>query len=184
MTQRRCLALLAALAFALGGCATAVGIGQTALREGRYVEAASNFESALKEHPGRTDALVGLGLARYGQERYDEAVILLRQAVAQDPKLAEAWLYLGLAFLERGDNDSAVENLRAFRDLSRSARMNRQVDHALELIRTEHTLSPQSRRFVAMSLEHARKSEQELQDARSAYPTGPYNDLFVGRWTW
>ena len=89
LTMRRCYpVLLAALAFAISGCATTVGRGQTALRDGRYAEAASNFEKALKEHPERLDALVGLGIARYAQGSYDEAVALLGRALGQDPRRA------------------------------------------------------------------------------------------------
>src|SRR5262245_50760846 len=107
LPRRRCVpALLAALAFAIGGCATTVGLGQTALRQGRYNEAATNFESALKEHPEQTDALVGLGIARYAQGSYDEAVTHLNRAVGQDPKRADAQLYLGLSYLEQGDDGS------------------------------------------------------------------------------
>jgi hypothetical protein len=46
-TRRYCRVVLATLAFAISGCATTVGLGQSELREGRYVEAASNFS----EHP-------------------------------------------------------------------------------------------------------------------------------------
>jgi tetratricopeptide (TPR) repeat protein len=188
MTRRRYYpVLLAALAFAISGCATTVGLGQTALQEGRYADAASRFEAALKEHPERSDALVGLGIARYEQRGYDDAVTHLSQAVRQDPKRADAQLYLGLSYLERGDQSSAAEHLRAFRGLTHSARVTRQVDDALELLRTEHALSPQSRRFIATSLESAMKAEQELHDARWAYAPGPsygyYNPLFRG-WTW
>ena len=188
MTVRRCYpVLLATLALAISRCATTVGLGQTALRDGRYAEAASNFEMALKDHPERTDALVGLAIARYTQGGYDEAVAHLSQAVGQDPKRADAQLYLGLSYLERGDEASAAEHLRAFRGLTHSGRVTRQVDDALHLMRTEHPLSPQSRHFVATSLESAMKSEQELQDARWAYAPWPYygyDDSFFWRWTW
>jgi len=187
MAMRWCYPLLLAmLAFAIGGCATTVGLGQTALREGRYIDAARRFETALKEHPERTDALVGLGIARYGQGAYDEAVAHLNRAVGQDPKRADAQLYLGLSYLERGDEASAAEHLRAFRDLTHSVRVARQVDDALHLMRTEHPLSPQSRRFIATSVESAMKFEQELRDARWTYGSRPYygDDWFVARWTW
>ena len=185
---RRCYpVLLAALAFAIGGCATTVGLGQTALREGRYTEAAGSFERALREHPERTDALVGLGIARYAQRGYDEAVAHLSQAVGQDARRADAQLYLGLSYLERGDDGAAAEHLRTFGGLTHSARVTRQVDDALQLMRTEHPLSPQSRHFVATSLESAMKSEQELQDARWAYAPWPdygsHDALFWG-WAW
>ena len=176
LTMRRCYPLLlTALAFAISGCATTVGRGETALRDGRYAEAASEFETALKERPGRMDALVGLGIARYGQRVYDESVAHLSQAVSRDPKRVDAQLYLGLSYLERGDEGSSAEHLRAFRDLTHSARVARQVDDALQLMRTERPLSPKSRHFIATSLESAMKSEQELQDARWGYAPWPYH---------
>ncbi len=52
-TGRHSLLVLATLALAISGCATTVGRGQSELRAGRYTEAASNFEKALKEHPER-----------------------------------------------------------------------------------------------------------------------------------
>src|SRR2546428_8885916 len=91
MTVRRCYpVLLAALALAISGCATTVGLGQTALRDGRYAEAASNFGTALKDHPERTDALVGLGIARYGQTAYDEAVADVSLSVRRGPERVAA----------------------------------------------------------------------------------------------
>src|SRR6267378_5601521 len=152
--------LLTALAVAISGCATTMGLGETALRDGRYAEAASKFETARKERPERTDALVGLGIARYGQRIYGEAVAHLSQAVSRNPKRADAQLYLGLSYLQRGDEGSAAEHLRAFRDLTRSARVAEQVDDALRLMRTEHSLPRESRHFIAVSLESAMKSEQ------------------------
>ena len=162
-------------------------LGQSELRQGRYIEAASNFERALKEQPERPDALVGLGIVRYAQGSYDEAVALLGRALDRDPRRADAQLYLGLSCLQRGDDGCAAEHLRAFRGLTHNARVARQVDEALQLMRSEHPLSSRSRRFVATSLESAVKSEQELQDARSPYATWPYpgdTESFVARWTW
>jgi len=178
--------LLTALVFAMSGCTT-VGLGQTALSEGRYAEAASNFEAALEEHPDRTDALIGLGIARYQQTSYDDAVAHLSQAVSRNPKRADAQLYLGLSYLQRGDEGSAAEHLRAFRDLTRSARVAEQVDDALRLMRTEHSLPRESRHFIAVSLESAMKSEQALQDARWGYAPGPsydYYDPYAWGWRW
>src|SRR5207247_11180039 len=109
---------------------------------------------ALTEHPERTDALVGLGIARYAQGGYGEAATHLSEAVSQDPNRADAQLYLGLSHLERGDEGAAAEHLRTFGGLTHSARVTRQVDDALQLMRTEHPLSPQSRHFIAESGVH------------------------------
>jgi len=173
-TGRHYPALLAALVFTLSGCATTYGLGQAALDEGRYGDAAAKFETALKERPERTDALVGLGITRYKQQGYDEAIAHLSQAVSQDPKRADARLYLGLSYLERGDYGAAAEQLRAFRGLAHSAGIAGQVDDALELIQGDHALSQKTRRFVAASLEFALKAEQDRRNAQWASSTWPY----------
>jgi tetratricopeptide (TPR) repeat protein len=183
--RRRCYApLLTALVFTISGCATAVGQGETALRDGRYADAASKFESALKERPERADALVGLGTARYSQRMYGEAVAHLSQVIRQEPKRADAQLYLGLSYLGQGDQGTAAKHLRAFRDLTQNARVVGQVDDALQLLSAEQHLSPPSRHFIATSLESAVKSEQALRDARSRYARWPrygYGDeVFCG----
>ena len=169
-------ALLAALVFTLSGCATTYGLGQAALDEGRYADAAAKFETALKERPERTDALVGLGITRYKQQGYDEAIANLSRAVSQDPQRADARLYLGLSYLERGDNGAAAEQLRAFRGLAHSAGVAGQVDDALELIQGDHAaLSQKTRRFVAASLEFAVKAEQDRRNAQWASSMWPYD---------
>ena len=169
-------ALLAALVFTLSGCATTYGLGQAALDEGRYADAAAKFETALKERPERTDALVGLGITRYKQQGYDEAIANLSRAVSQDPQRADARLYLGLSYLERGDNGAAAEQLRAFRGLAHSAGIAGQVDDALELIQGDHAaLSQKTRRFVAASLEFAVKAEQDRRNAQWASSMWPYD---------
>ena len=125
------------------------------------------------------DAVVGLGIARYEQRAFDDAVAHLSRAVSQDPKLADAQFYLGLSYLERGDGGPAEEHLRAFRDyLTHSARVARQIDNALGLMRTAQPLSRESRRFIATCLESTVRSERELGDARrycrfpKAHPAG------------
>src|SRR2546428_13940968 len=66
MTVHRCYpVLLAALAFAISGCATTVGLGQAALREGGSAEIGSQFEPALPALCVRTDCLVMLGISCY-----------------------------------------------------------------------------------------------------------------------
>ena len=133
---------------------------------------------------------MGLGIARYAQGGYGEAAAHLSEAVSQDPNRADAQLYLGLSDLELGDEGAAAEHLRTFSGLTHSARVTRQVDDALQLMGTEHPLSPQSRHFIATSLESVVKSEQELHDAPWAYAPWPYYgyygyyDPFFWGWRW
>ena len=62
VTLRRCYpVLITLLALAIGGCASAHGQGRTALRQGRYAEAASNFGKALEEQPGADGRGCGIG---------------------------------------------------------------------------------------------------------------------------
>ncbi len=103
-------------------------------------------------------------------------VLLAALALAISGCATTVGLGLGLSYLEQGDEASAAEHLRAFRGLTHSARVAGQVDDALQLMRTEHPLSPQSRHFIATSLESATKSAQELHDARWAYAPWPYYD--------
>lgn len=170
MTMRRSWAVLfAVLALSAGGCASAYQKGVAALRQERYTDAATHFEEALQERPERVDALVGLGIARYEAGAYDDAAATLSRAASREPKRPEAQLYLGLAELQRGDEGAAEEHLRAFREVTKSARLARQADDALALMRTQGPLSPETRRFIAGSLESTARSEQELRDARRAY---------------
>ena len=71
--------LLAMIALA-AGCATPYAQGQSAMRQGRFVEAEGYFSQALTEDPGRADALVGLGIAQYKQGQVDQSIESLQKA--------------------------------------------------------------------------------------------------------
>ena len=73
--------VLALAALALAGCASGYGDGRRALRQGRYVDAATQFEEVLARNPDRVDALVGLGVAKYKAGEFDEAIPPLDRAV-------------------------------------------------------------------------------------------------------
>lgn len=155
------------MASLLGGCATAARQGEAAYRQGRYDEAASRFEAALRENPQRLDALVGLGLSRYKLGDYDGAAVALEGAVAQAPRLATARLFLGLAHLRRGEDGRADEQLTAFRDLGPAPRTTALVDQVLKLLRGA-PLTTELREFVAASLETAAEWQREVRETRQA----------------
>src|SRR5439155_7602132 len=93
--------------------------------------------------PGPDGCPRGVGDRALRAGGYGEAAAHLSEAVSQDPKRQDAQLYLGLSYLERGDEGAAAEHLRTFSGLTHSARVTRQVDDALQLMDTEHPLSPQ-----------------------------------------
>jgi tetratricopeptide (TPR) repeat protein len=163
----------------IGGCATAYTRGRTALGEGRYLDAAADFEQVLRERPDRVSALVGLGVARYHLGRYDEARDALERAASREPRNDEAQLYLGLAYLQKGDMVHAEERLRMYRNVPHYPRVTAQIDQALGLLRSERPLSDQTRAYVAASLENAAHLEGRLREAewaQTAYFPPPFYD--------
>jgi len=152
----------------LTGCATPYGQARTALRQGRYDEAARLFEEALAGEPDRLEALVGLGVSRYKLGAFAEAAEGLERVIARAPTNANARLYLGLSYLQRGEDGLADEQLTALRELGPEPRLAAQIDRALQLIRSEF-LSDALRAFIAASLEDEAEWARQVQEARSAW---------------
>jgi tetratricopeptide (TPR) repeat protein len=161
---------------ALSGCATPSVLGQQALRQGRYDEAAAYFAEAVAQDPTRLPARAGLGIARYKLGALDEAIDALGRVVAQAPNHREPRLYLGLSYLRKGEIGPAEEQLNALLSLTPHQRLASQIAHALQVLRVEPVPSEELRAFIAASLEHEVEWErevrelQEAQRARPAYP--------------
>lgn len=183
----RSTALAALLAALLAGGCTTYGLGQSALRQGNYGEAASHFEQVLAQDPGRADALIGLGVARYEQGDLDEAVKQLGPAVVKAPRDQTGQLYLALAYLRKGEDGLAEERLSALDQLKPAPRLAAQVDRTLKLLHQGYPLTAELRQFVAASLEDqaaaAREVREAQQLARSYVPVYPFafRDCFVTR---
>jgi tetratricopeptide (TPR) repeat protein len=159
--------LLAGLALLLTGCAMAYQHGQTALHEGRYLDAATRFGEALADDPGSTDALVGLGIAQYRLDSFDAAVTSLGRAVLAVPAHGEARLYLGLTYLALEDQGAAARHLEALAGLDVHPRIAAQAGRAAALLR-RGALPPETREFVRKSLEDEVAWNQEVIEARLA----------------
>jgi tetratricopeptide (TPR) repeat protein len=165
--QYKCLAPLFFIGFSLlAGCATPYGLGQTALRQGRYGEAVGHFEAVLGQDPNRLDALVGLGVARYKLREFDEAIDALDRVVAQTPEHAEARLYLGLGHLQKGEDGLAEDQLSALLGLKPESRLAAQIDRALRVLRSDQLLSEEIRGFLAASLEDEADWAREVRQLR------------------
>jgi tetratricopeptide (TPR) repeat protein len=160
-------ALVAGLVLLLAGCATAYQHGQTALREGRYQDAAARFGEALADDPARIDALVGLGLAQYRLDAFPAAVSSLGRAVRAEPDRAEPRLYLALSHLALEDQAAAARELDGLAGLDVHPRIAAQVGRAVALLRLG-ALPAGTREFVRRSLEDEADWHRELLEARLA----------------
>ena len=165
-TRIRTTGALVLAALGLAGCVTAMGEGRSALRQGRYADAATHFEEALASDPEQTDALVGLGVAKYKAGDWDEAIPPLDRVVTREPRSATARLYLALAHLRKGEIGPVDEHLGAFVRERSGTRVAAQADRALRLLRGQEPLSDEMRAFVAASLEDEAEMEREVVEAR------------------
>ena len=109
---------------------TAYQHGQTALHDGRYLEAAARFSEALADDPASVDALLGLGLAQYHLDSFQAAVGFLGRAVLAAPANAEARLYLALTYLALEDQGAAARHLEAVAGLGVHPRTAAQASRA------------------------------------------------------
>jgi tetratricopeptide (TPR) repeat protein len=159
--------LLAGLALLLTGCVTAYQHGQTALHEGRYLEAAARFGEALADDPTSADALLGLGIAQYHLDSFQAAVGTLGRAVLAVPAHAEARLYLALTYLALEDQGSAARHLEALAGLGVHPRTAAQASRAAALLHLG-PLSIEIRDFVRKSLEDEADWSRDLIEARLA----------------
>jgi hypothetical protein len=162
-------AVVATLALALMSCATAVGRGDTALREGRADEAVRYFQDALAVDPTRLDVRVGLGIALFRTRAWAAAQTTLNAVVAEVPGRADARLYLGLTRLMLGDVSGARANLIVLRGLSIHPRIVAQLDRGLPLLVLD--LDPAIRNLLAAELDDAYEWAMEVERAScTAWP--------------
>ena len=153
-------------AFAAAGCATAIGDGSHALRDGRYAEAATHFEEALAKVPDSAAALLGLGIARYKAGDLDGAIEPLARVIGREPRSTTARLYLALVYLRKGELAPVDEHLTVYVRERPGTRLAAQADRALQILRGPDPLSPDMRAFVAASLEDEAEMELEVAEAR------------------
>jgi tetratricopeptide (TPR) repeat protein len=155
---------LGLLALALGGCATAYGRGEAALRAGRPDEALRYLEDAYAAAPERLEVRLALGLARFRTRAWDAAVEVLAPVVAEAPGRADARLFLGLAQLMRGDVAAARAELAAVRARDVHPRLAAQLDRVLPLLAPD--LDARVRDLIVADLDDAYEWTREVERAR------------------
>jgi Tfp pilus assembly protein PilF len=155
---------MAALALALGGCASAYGRGVAALQQEQYEQATRHFEDVIARDPDRLDARLGLAIAQYRSGASQRASDILRSVVHEDPGAVDARLYLGLSLMRLHEDDAARAELAALRELPLAARTCAQVDRVLGLLASD--LGDPVRDFVVAALENELVWAAEVRQAR------------------
>lgn len=77
--------------------------------EGRYAEAADEWQAYLKKHPQSAEAYASLGFLESRQEHYKEAIPFYRKALTLNPGMSGIRLNLGLACFKSGAIKEAIQ---------------------------------------------------------------------------
>jgi tetratricopeptide (TPR) repeat protein len=162
--MRRVIVGLGLAGLALGGCATAYGRGEAALRAGRPADAVSHLEEARRQAPERLEVRLALGVAWYRTRAWAAAVDLLDRVVAEAPRRADARLFLGLAHLMQGDVTEARVDLEAVRALDVHPRIAAQLDRVVPFLGAG--LDDRVRDLIAADLDDAYEWTHEVAAAR------------------
>jgi tetratricopeptide (TPR) repeat protein len=160
--------LLVLLCLVLAGCATTERRGQRALYDGNYDEAIHLFQAVLAEQPERVAARLGLGIALYKSGALSDATIALDEVLARAPGEGAALLYRGLTAIQQREDAVAEERLTRFRDVAKIPRFQAQLERALRVLKAGDSAGPETRDFIASSLEDAVRSAREVYEARAA----------------
>lgn len=84
-----------------------LGLGNTALEKGEYLQAKEAFERALTNAGDLFDARLALGKALYYLAEYEEAIDTLEKAQLQAPRSIPMFYYLGLSYEAVGRYEQA-----------------------------------------------------------------------------
>ena len=94
-------------------------LGQIDEKDGKFVEAANDFETAAHLDPTE-DNLFDWGSEMLLHRTYEPAIAIFQQATARFPKSPRLYIGLGLALYSRGKYDEAVQALLTAADLDPS----------------------------------------------------------------
>jgi tetratricopeptide (TPR) repeat protein len=93
------------------------GLGEAALMRGDLAAAQQAFRRALEISPNDHAAAYNVGEIFFSNQRIDEAIGYFEMAVRIKADWPKPYHRLGLAFLNKGDFDKALANLRTFLEL-------------------------------------------------------------------
>ena len=188
--------LLAAVLWLCAGCSTPTHVlldrGEEAYQRKQFIEAAGNFEQAVKQSPTRWEPHYLLGLTRLAQEQYYPARVELDKAWAMRPpkeKRPHVLDALAEAYFQGGDNEGlftllnrAVALYGTPEDTLRQARYLAKMgdtDNASvafdKAIRTAHAGDPQPMIEAADFYQSIGDTPREIIALRKAYHVKPGN---------
>lgn len=93
------------------------GLGELALTRGDFTAAQESFRKALEISPEDAAAAYNVGEIFFSNQKIDEAITYFELAARIRKDWPKAYHRLGLAYLNKGDFDKALENLRKFIEL-------------------------------------------------------------------
>jgi len=116
--------------------ANSIRQAKSAIVNGRYKAAASNYRKALKFKPGSLEAKEGLGfslvMGSTSDSAYREAAKLLQDAVKDRDASARAWFALGMALQVTDQKPQAVQAYKKYLALEPSGKFSSDVRLALK----------------------------------------------------
>lgn len=93
------------------------GLGELALKRGDFTAAQESFRRALEISPEDAAAAYNVGEIFFSNQKVDEAIPYFELAARIKKDWPKAYHRLGLVYLNKGDFDKALENLRKFVEL-------------------------------------------------------------------
>jgi tetratricopeptide (TPR) repeat protein len=93
------------------------GLGELALKKGDFEAAQKSFREALEISPEDAAAAYNVGEIFFSNQKVDEAIPFFELAVRIRKDWPKPYHRLGLVFLNKGDFEKALENLRKFVEL-------------------------------------------------------------------
>lgn len=111
------LLLLTASPAAAQNVQTYIDRGMENCEKGRYAQAISDFNQALKLKPNDPALITYRGVAKYAKGQNQEALEDFNRALQIDPKHARAYYHRAMIYENREDYDKALPDLKQAKDL-------------------------------------------------------------------